>query len=86
MGHQFVKADWKRFRPTKAVRPNQCGLWNQAASRLKSTTVPAIRRSPRSIVTIGFLWIGRPSVPAGSRGVARVIPAAGEPADQPDTG
>ena len=25
MGHQFVKPDWKRFRPTKAVnRPIDC--------------------------------------------------------------
>ena len=60
IGHQFVKADWNRFKPTKAFNASQYGLCSHANETLASTTIPAIRRNPRSIVISVFLSIQEP--------------------------
>ncbi len=40
MGHQFVKADWNRFRPTKAVNKNQYGFTQYPSARDSRTKNP----------------------------------------------
>jgi hypothetical protein len=42
IGHQFVKADWKRFRPTKAVNKNQDGLTQYPKASERTMKTPAI--------------------------------------------
>jgi hypothetical protein len=42
IGHQFVKADWKRFKPTKAVKRNQYGLTQYPNAREARTKAPAM--------------------------------------------
>jgi hypothetical protein len=42
IGHQFVKADWKRFQPTKAVKRNQYGLTQYPNAREARTKAPAM--------------------------------------------
>ena len=42
IGHQFVKADWNRFRPTKAVKRNQYGLTQYPKAREAMTKAPAV--------------------------------------------
>ena len=42
IGHQFVKADWKRFNPTKAVKRNQYGLTQYPNAREARTKDPAM--------------------------------------------
>jgi hypothetical protein len=44
IGHQFVKADWNKFRPTKAVNKYQYGLTQYPRAREAVTNAPAIRR------------------------------------------
>jgi hypothetical protein len=42
IGHQFVKADWNRFKPTKAVNRNQYGFTQYASASESKTKAPAI--------------------------------------------
>ena len=42
IGHQFVKADWNRFKPTKAVKRNQYGLTQYPNASEARTKAPAI--------------------------------------------
>lgn len=42
IGHQFVKADWNRFRPTNAVKRNQYGLTQYPNANEAVTKTPAI--------------------------------------------
>jgi hypothetical protein len=48
MGHQFVKADWNRFKPTNAVNKNQYGLTQYPNARESKTNAPAIILRERS--------------------------------------
>ena len=50
IGHQFVKADWSRFKPKKAVKKYQYG-WTQCpkAKEIKMKS-PATARRTRSTV------------------------------------
>jgi hypothetical protein len=42
IGHQFVKADWNKFRPTKPVNKNQYGLTQYPKASESTTKTPAI--------------------------------------------
>jgi hypothetical protein len=42
IGHQFVKADWSRFKPTKAVNRNQYGFTQYPKMSESRTKAPAI--------------------------------------------
>jgi len=42
MGHQFVKADWNRFKPTNAVKRSQYGLTQYPNAKETTTKNPAI--------------------------------------------
>jgi hypothetical protein len=42
IGHQFVKADWNRFKPTNAVKRNQYGLTQYPNAREPTTNAPEI--------------------------------------------
>jgi hypothetical protein len=59
IGHQLVNADCKRFSPTNVVSPSQYGLWNHANVTLTSTTVPATKRKPLSMVMADLLLVRR---------------------------
>jgi hypothetical protein len=49
IGHQLVKDDWNRFKPTKAVNHNQWALCQWARPRLTNMKKPAIPRKTRSM-------------------------------------
>lgn len=49
-GHQFVRPDWNRFKPTKAVKISHHGLTQWARATDNNTKNPAINRNPRSTV------------------------------------
>ncbi len=66
-GHQFVKADWKRFSPAKMVKMSQYGEWIHARTALVVTTTPAISRKPRSIVIAMTSLLGRLIKPLQNR-------------------
>jgi hypothetical protein len=42
IGHQFVKADWNKFSPTKAVNKYQYGLTQYPKAKEAVTKAPAI--------------------------------------------
>ena len=42
IGHQFVKADWNKFSPTKAVNKYQYGLTQYPKAKEAMTKAPAI--------------------------------------------
>jgi len=44
IGHQFVNADWNRFKPTNAVNRNQYGLTQYPNASDTNTNAPAIIR------------------------------------------
>jgi hypothetical protein len=48
IGHQFVKADWNRLKPTKAVKRNQYGLTQYPKASEPITNAPAISLKERS--------------------------------------
>jgi hypothetical protein len=50
IGHQFVKADWNRFKPTNAVNRYQYGLTQYPNASDTTTIVPAIILMYRSTV------------------------------------
>jgi hypothetical protein len=64
MGHQFVNADWNRFKPTNAVNKNQAGWTQYPSASVARTNNPAMRRRYRSIYittsagneTVFFTW------------------------------
>jgi len=55
MGHQFVKKDWTRFRPTKAVKRSQYPEWTCERTSESSTKKPAM--SLRYLSTVMVLLL-----------------------------
>jgi hypothetical protein len=55
--HQFVKPDWKRFKPTNPVNNSQYPECTSARIRLNNTNVPAISLNARLIVHIRYTSI-----------------------------
>jgi hypothetical protein len=50
IGHHFVKADWNRFKPTKAVNKYQYEFTQYPNASESKTKAPAIIRRERSTV------------------------------------
>ena len=47
MGHHFVKPDWNRFKPTKAVNRNQYEFTQYPNASDSATKAPAINLQER---------------------------------------
>ena len=69
IGHQLVKADWNRFRPTKPVKKSQYGWCSTANDTLAMTATPAASRNPRSMVMVGPPFRRQAACPWLSRSV-----------------
>jgi hypothetical protein len=67
-GHQLVKADWKRFSPTKPVNQYQFGF--TVIPRVTDTrmTNPAINLNPRSTVIVCLLFYSSIGAALAGRG------------------
>ena len=48
IGHQFVRPDWSRFRPTNAVNQYQFSFTHRPKASESNTKNPAIKRNGRS--------------------------------------